>query len=57
MPSSQSVDLRVQGKSSEMNAASFMIGMGPCVCLEKDIAIMELFKLLPEVCRVLRVVA
>lgn len=34
---------------AEMEAASFVFGVGPRVCLGKDVAVLEMWKLLPEV--------
>lgn len=36
-------------RTAELEAAQFTFGVGPRVCLGKDIALMEIYKLLPEV--------
>jgi cytochrome P450 len=41
--------LESEKKNFEFEAAQFTFGVGPRVCIGKDIAIMEMYKLLPEV--------
>ena len=41
--------LESEKRTFELEAAQFTFGMGPRVCLGKDVAVMEMYKLLPEV--------
>lgn len=41
--------LEGQKRTFELEAAQFTFGMGSRVCLGKDVAVMEMYKLLPEV--------
>ncbi|KAH6612491.1 cytochrome P450 monooxygenase-like protein [Boeremia exigua] len=43
--------LESEQRSFELEAAQFTFGMGPRVCLGKDVAVMEMYKLLPEIVR------
>lgn len=43
--------LQSEKRTNELEAVQFSFGMGPRVCIGKDIAYMEMFKLLPEVSR------
>ncbi len=40
--------LESEERRSELEAAQFVFGMGPRVCLGKDVALLELCKLLPD---------
>lgn len=40
-----------EGRRSEMEGAQFVFGMGPRVCLGRDVALMELGKVVPEIVR------
>ena len=41
--------LESEKRTFELEAAQFTFGTGPRVCLGKDVAVMEMYKLLPEV--------
>jgi cytochrome P450 len=41
--------LESEKRANELDAAQFSFGVGPRVCIGKDVAYMEMFKLLPEV--------
>ncbi|KAJ4379986.1 hypothetical protein N0V86_004293 [Didymella sp. IMI 355093] len=43
--------LEGEKRTFELEAAQFTFGMGPRVCLGKDVAVMEMYKLLPEIVR------
>ncbi|KAJ4395038.1 hypothetical protein N0V91_011104 [Didymella pomorum] len=43
--------LEGEKRTFELEAAQFTFGMGPRVCFGKDVAVMEMYKLLPEIVR------